>query len=349
VKSVLVTGGAGYIGSHACRALAQAGYEPVTYDNLSTGHRWAVRWGPLVQGDLANRRLLSQTFDKYRIGAVMHFAACAEVEPSMREPGKYFHNNVVNSLGLLETMLDAGVPHIVFSSTCATYGVPISMPIREELPQAPVNPYGESKRFVERALHWYGEAHDFKWVALRYFNAAGADPEGEIGEAHDPETHLIPLVVQAALGLRPSVEIRGTDYPTPDGTAVRDYIHVGDIAGAHVRALEYLRGGGRSCALNLGTGAGHSVRQVVHAVEHVCGWRVPAVEGPARPGDPPALVADSRRAGEVLGWTPRYTGLDAIVRSAWNWHAAQPSSRRAAAVAGIPAESAVSDAAAAVA
>ena len=247
-KNILVTGGAGYIGSHACKALAGAGYRPIAYDNLIYGHREAVRWGPLVEADLADRLRLAATLAEHDISAVMHFAAFAYVGESMTKPGLYFRNNLVNTLGLLDEMVTAGVRHIVFSSTCATYGTPERTPITEDTPQRPVNPYGESKLMVERALHWYGEAHGLRYAALRYFNAAGADPDGEIGEDHDPETHLIPLILDTAIGRRQRIDIYGTDYPTSDGTAVRDYIHVQDLAEAHVAAIGHLGGGGESSA-----------------------------------------------------------------------------------------------------
>ena len=318
--SILVTGGAGYIGSHAAKALARAGYEPVTYDNLGRGHRAAVKWGPLVEGDLADRALLVETLRRHNIAAVMHFAAFAYVGESVTEPERYFRNNVANSLVLLEAMGEAGVGRIVFSSTCATYGLPEKMPIAEDTPQRPVNPYGESKLMIERMLYWLGQARGLGSAALRYFNAAGADPDGEIGEEHDPETHLIPLVLQTALGQRAGVEIFGTDYPTPDGTAVRDYIHVHDLAEAHVLALAHLLKGGSSLALNLGTGQGHSVRAVIDAAERVTGRPIARRETARRSGDPPTLVADARAAQAALGWTPRLSGLDEIVASAWRWH-----------------------------
>ncbi len=258
--SILVTGGAGYIGSHACKALARAGYMPVVYDNLSRGHRAAVRWGPLVEGDLADRDRLCGAIRDHRVAAVMHFAAYAYVGESVGDPALYYRNNLCGTLSLLEAMRETGVGEIVFSSTCATYGIPDAVPIGESAAQHPVNPYGETKLAIERALHWYGQAYAVRSVSLRYFNAAGADPECEIGEDHEPETHLVPLVLQAALGQRPAIEIYGTDYPTADGTAVRDYIHVHDLASAHLRAFERLRAGGDSVALNLGTGQGHSVR-----------------------------------------------------------------------------------------
>ena len=320
---VLVTGGAGYIGSHTARALAASGHEPVVLDNLSAGHRWAVKWGPFIEADLANRDLLPRILKEQQVEAVMHFAASLLVNESVREPRKYFWNNVVNTLHLLDAMLEAGVTRIIFSSSAATYGDPEKIPMPEEHRQRPVNPYGETKLMMERALEWYGRAYGLKWIALRYFNAAGADPEGGLGEEHDPETHLIPLIVLAALGRRPYVEIYGTDYPTPDGTAIRDYIHVSDLAEAHVRALEHLARGGESRALNLGTGQGHSVREVISAVGKVSPHPVPVREGPRREGDPPALVADPSQAARILGWKPQQSGLDAIVQSAWKWHSAR--------------------------
>jgi len=319
-QTVLVTGGAGYIGSHACKALARAGHVPVVYDNLSRGYPEAVRWGPLVEGDLADRDRLVDTLGAQRINAVMHFAAFAYVGESVGDPALYYRNNLGGSLSLLDAMREAGVGTIVFSSTCATYGIPAIVPIAETTPQAPVNPYGETKLAIERALHWYGAAYGIRSIALRYFNAAGADPEGEIGERHEPETHLIPLVVRAALGQRGQVEIYGTDYPTPDGTAIRDYIHVQDLAEAHVLALDRLAAG-HACAaaLNLGTGTGHSVREIVAAVERASGRAVPYRDAPRRAGDPPALVADARLAGEQLGWRPSLSDLDTIVGTALAW------------------------------
>jgi UDP-arabinose 4-epimerase len=323
MKSVLVTGGAGYIGSHAAKALAEAGYRPVVYDNLVHGHRWAVKWGPLVEGDIADRDLLVRTIEAHRIDAVMHFAAFAYVGESVARPEIYFQNNVVGSLALLEAMRLTGLGRIVFSSTCATYGTPERQPITESTEQRPVNPYGETKLMIERALHWYGQAHGIATVALRYFNAAGADPAGEIGEAHEPETHLIPLILDAAAGRRPAIDIFGTDYPTRDGTCVRDYIHVADLAEAHVRALDHLAAGGGSVALNLGTGRGHTVREVIAAVERATGRPVPRRETGRRAGDPAELVADPTRAAERLGWRATRSGLDTIVSTAWTWHRGQ--------------------------
>jgi UDP-arabinose 4-epimerase len=320
-QSILVTGGAGYIGSHACKALARAGYLPVAYDNLSRGHREAVRWGPLVEGDIADHTRLRAAITEHRMSAVMHFAAYAYVGESVGDPGLYYRNNLCGTLAMLEVLRDCGVRNIVFSSTCATYGLPETVPIRETAPQRPVNPYGETKLAIERALHWYGQAHQLRWVALRYFNAAGADRDSEIGEDHEPETHLVPLVLQAALGRREAIEIYGTDYPTPDGTAIRDYIHVDDLAEAHLRALERLLAGGEAIALNLGSGRGHSVREVIAAAEGVCGRKIPLREAPRRPGDPPALVADPALAARTLGWHAQHSSLDTIIRTALAWHA----------------------------
>ncbi|MHB8654170.1 MAG: UDP-glucose 4-epimerase GalE [Terriglobia bacterium] len=320
---ILVTGGAGYIGSHTAKALARAGYEPVVLDNFVTGHRPAARWGRLVEGDLQDPALISKVIKEHDVKAVIHFAASLLVGESMAQPQKYFWNNAVNTLKLLDAMLSTGVKHIVFSSSAAVYGTPDKVPIPEDHALRPINPYGETKLIMERALHWYGLAYGLRSAALRYFNAAGADPQSEIGEDHNPETHLIPLIVRATLGLIPFVEIYGTDYSTPDGTAIRDYIHVTDLADAHVLALRYLMEGGESVALNLGTGRGFSVREVVAAVERSSGGRkTPIRDAPRRVGDPPSLVADPGRAVDLLGWHPQYSDLDTIVQTAWNWHAA---------------------------
>jgi UDP-glucose-4-epimerase GalE len=324
MRNILVTGGAGYIGSHAAKALARAGYRPVTYDNLVYGNHWAVQWGPFVEGDIGDRALLLDTFERYQIEAVMHFAAFAYVGESMTKPGLYFENNVTKSLVLLDAMATARIRPMVFSSTCATYGTPEASPITEDMPQRPVNPYGETKLMVERALHWYGKAHGLASVALRYFNAAGADAEGDIGESHLPETHLIPLILDAALGRRAAIDIYGTDYPTQDGSCVRDYIHVADLADAHVLALDHLLAGGASAAVNLGTGRAYSVREVIAAAERVTGKRVPRREMPRRAGDPPVLVADSSRARSLLGWQPHRSDLETIIRTAWTWHLHTP-------------------------
>jgi UDP-glucose-4-epimerase GalE len=320
VKNILVTGGAGYIGSHTAKALAAAGYQPIVLDNLSTGNSWAVQWGPLFNHDLADCNLIRTVIEKNNIESVVHFAANAYVGESMRYPQKYFDNNVINSLNLLNTMLQCGVQNIVFSSSCATYGDPKFVPISENHPQVPVNPYGDSKLFIEKVLRWFGESHGMRSVCLRYFNAAGADPEIEIGEHHDPETHLIPLIIEAALTQSEPVKVFGTDYPTPDGSAIRDYVHVTDLANAHVKALRYLEHGGENTALNLGTGSGHSVREVIKSVERVTGYCVPLCESPRRAGDPPVLAANANKAKEILDWTPHFINLDEIVDTAWNWH-----------------------------
>lgn len=291
----------------------------IVVDNLQRGHRQAVRWGPFVKADIGDRSALQDIFEQYPIDSVVHFAAFAYVGESMQAPERYFRNNVANTLTLLESMQTAGVRKIVFSSSCATYGYPQRVPISEDHAQQPVNPYGESKLMVERMLHWYGIVHGFSWVALRYFNAAGADPETELGEDHDPETHLIPLSIAAALGTIPRLEIYGTDYDTPDGTAVRDYLHVTDLAEAHLAALKYLDSGGASAPFNLGTGSGHSVREVVDAVKQVTGHAVPYQELPRRSGDPACLIADASRAAKLLEWHPRHSSLDEIIRTAWKW------------------------------
>ncbi len=332
MKNILVTGGAGYIGSHAAQALARAGYRPVSYDNMIYGNDWAVQWGPLVVGDIGDRQKLLETIERFDIAAVMHFAAFAYVGESMSKPGLYFDNNVTKSLTLIDAVRTAGIRHFVFSSSCATYGTPDRMPITESTPQRPVNPYGETKLIIERALHWTSQAHDFNSVALRYFNACGADPEGRIGESHDPETHLIPLILEAALGHRAAIDIYGTDYPTQDGSCVRDYIHVTDLADAHVRALDYLIDGGSSTAVNLGTGHGHSVREVIAAVERATGRRVPRREMPRRAGDPAVLIADPSRAAALLGWYPALSDLDTVIETALAWHARETVPSRAFAV-----------------
>jgi UDP-arabinose 4-epimerase len=320
---ILITGGAGYIGSHAAKALANAGHYPVVVDNLQRGHREAVRWGPLVEADVADRAALQRLFRQYPIEAVIHFAAFAYVGESMRVPDRYFRNNVVATLNLLDVMREEGVQEIVFSSSCATYGHPRQMPITEDHVQEPVNPYGESKLMVERLLHWYGSAYGLSWVALRYFNAAGADPEGELGEDHDPETHLIPLAISAALGDIPYLEIYGADYDTVDGTAVRDYLHVADLADAHLASLRYLSSGGASTAFNLGTGSGHSVREVIAMVESLTGRNVPVREVERRPGDPACLISQAAKAAKLLGWRPHHSTLEEMVQTACNWRVAR--------------------------
>ncbi|MBD2059867.1 UDP-glucose 4-epimerase GalE [Oculatella sp. FACHB-28] len=321
--TILVTGGAGYIGSHAVLALQQADYEVVVLDNLVYGHRDLVEkvlQVELVVGDTCDRALLDQLFASRNIAAVMHFAAYAYVGESVTDPAKYYRNNFIGTLTLLEAMVAASVNKFVFSSTCATYGVPKTVPIPEDHPQDPINPYGATKLMVERVLADFGVAYGLKSVCFRYFNAAGADPAGRLGEDHIPETHLIPLVLLAALGQRESISILGTDYPTPDGTCIRDYIHVADLASAHVLGLEYLLKGGDTDVFNLGNGNGFSVKQVIETAKQVTGRDFKVVEGDRRPGDPPALVGSGEKASKILGWQPQYADLSKILSHAWQWH-----------------------------
>lgn len=323
---ILVTGGAGYIGSHTAKSLAAAGIEPYVFDNLSTGHAAAVRWGPLIIGDLEDVSLLQEVLETYGISAVIHFAAKAYVGESIIDPEPYLHTNVSGTLTLLRAMRAAGVRDIVFSSTCATYGVPDRVPITEDAIQRPINPYGESKLFIERALRSYGAAYGLRSIILRYFNAAGADKDGEIGEMHDPETHILPNVIATALGQRDVLDVFGADYPTHDGTAVRDFVHVDDLAKAHVRALNHITSGGESNVFNLGTGRGWSIREIISSVESVSGRHVRVRIGGRRQGDPPILVADASKANQVLGWEPQHSNLECIVQSAWAWHVSQSNS-----------------------
>lgn len=320
MKHVLVTGGAGYIGSHACKALAASGYVPVTFDNMVYGHESAVRWGPLVRGDILDRAALDAVIRDWQPIAVMHFAAFAYVGESVANPGKYYRNNVAGSLNLLEALRDHGIDRFVFSSTCATYGMPDVVPIPENHAQRPINPYGSSKLMIERMLRDFDVAHGLRSISLRYFNAAGADPEAETGEVHDPETHLIPLVLDAAAGRRPEIVVYGDDYDTPDGTCIRDYVHVADLADAHVLALSALEGGAGTDAYNVGNGRGYSVREVIDTARTVTGGNIPARIGERRPGDPPRLVADAGRIREELGWQPRHPDLTDMIDTAWRWH-----------------------------
>ena len=320
---MLVTGGAGYIGSHTAKALARSGYQVVVFDNLAAGHRAAVRWGPLVEGDIRDVAAVRAALRRHDVSAVLHFAAFLDVGESVRDPMRYYRNNVDGALGVIEAMLAESVPHFIFSSTCATYGEPLETPITEAHPQRPINSYGETKLAVERALPHFEKAHGLRSMALRYFNAAGADPDGEIGEDHSPEIHIIPRAIEAALG-GPGLEVFGDDYPTPDGTCLRDYIHVTDLADAHVKALEALVETGRSGAYNLGVGRPHSVKDVIEAVERIAGRRVPWTIAPRRPGDPAVLYAAAHKAQAELHWTPRFPDLDAIVGTAWAWHRAHP-------------------------
>ena len=320
---VLVVGGAGYIGSHMVRLLDRAGHHVVVLDNLSTGFREAVTAGTLVVGDMGDRALVESTLREHAIDSVMHFAACALVGESVQDPGKYYQNNVAGTLALLEAMRVVGVKKIVLSSTCATYGIPDEMPIREGTPQDPVNPYGFSKLVCERMLEDYACAYGFGYAALRYFNAAGASPDGGIGEDHDPETHLIPIVLQVALQQRDSIAIFGEDWPTRDGSCVRDYVHVDDLGMAHLAALERIEPGA-GIKVNLGTGRGYSVREVIEVCREVSGARIEVESGPRRQGDPPELVADPGLARELLGWAPKYTDIRSIIETAWQWHQAHP-------------------------
>jgi UDP-glucose-4-epimerase GalE len=320
---ILVTGGAGYIGSHTVRLLLSRGHDVWVYDNLSFGHRAAVPAERLLVGDLSDEARLDHALLQHRIEAVIHFAAFAYVGESVRDPAKYYRNNLVNTLILMDVMRRQQIGRFVFSSTCATYGIPERVPITEEEPQKPINPYGATKLAVERALADFAAAYGWGYAALRYFNASGASPDGTIGEDHDPETHLIPIVLQVAQGRRPHVEVFGTDYPTPDGTCIRDYIHVDDLAEAHLLALEKLEPG-KELRCNLGTGRGYSVREVIRTAEEVTGKPVAVKETPRRAGDPPVLVAAADRAQRELGWRPRYTELRPIIETAWNWHRTHP-------------------------
>lgn len=318
--AILICGGAGYIGSHTNKLLSQQGYDTVIFDNLVYGHKEAVKWGTFVQGDLKNQEEIEAVFQKYPIDAVLHFAAYAYVGESVREPEKYYYNNVVNTLNLFHVMKKYHCDKIIFSSTCATYGEPEKVPITEEMPQKPINPYGETKLTIERIFRDYEKAYGLKYVVLRYFNAAGADPDGEIGESHDPETHIIPLVLDAASGKRPDIKVFGTDYPTPDGSCVRDYIHVTDLAQAHLLALRYLENGGESDCFNLGNEKGTSVLEAIDAVKRVTGRDFKVTLTDRRPSDPAVLVGSSEKAKAVLGWKPEYADIDTIVRHAWEWH-----------------------------
>jgi UDP-glucose 4-epimerase len=321
--NVLVVGGAGYIGSHMVRLLDRAGHDVIVLDNLSVGHVASVTAGKLVVGDMRDRNLVQRLLRDHQIDAVIHFAACALVGESVVEPAKYYQNNVVATLELLESMRACDVKKLVFSSTCATYGVPSTVPISEKQKQEPVNPYGFTKLVIERALTDYASAYGFGFAALRYFNAAGASPEGDIGEDHDPESHLIPIVLQVALGQRERITVFGDDWPTSDGTCVRDYIHVDDLGAAHLAALERIEPG-KGIKLNLGTGVGFSVRQIIETCRQVTGCDIPEVRGQRRPGDPPELIADARMANSVLGWTPKYKTPRPIIETAWNWHQSHP-------------------------
>ncbi len=317
---ILVVGGAGYIGSHINKLLNRKGYKTVVFDNLIYGHREFVKWGDFILGDMSDIEQLRLVFKKTPIKAVMHFAALAYVGESVEDPQKYYMNNVANTLNILKVMREFNVNNFIFSSTCATYGNPVKIPITEDHPQNPINPYGQSKLMVEKILSDYSNAYGLKYVALRYFNAAGADPDCEIGEWHEPETHLIPLVLDAAIGKRESIKVFGTDYDTPDATCIRDYIHVTDLADAHILALEYLFNGGKSDVFNLGNGKGFSVKDVIETAKKVSGKNIVEVASPRRAGDPAVLVGSAQKTTEVLNWQPQYFELTKIIETAWNWH-----------------------------
>lgn len=323
MTTVLVTGGAGYIGSHVVKDLGEKGFQVIVLDNLSTGHRDAVLAGKLIEGDLADTALLDRVFEQYRPAAVMHFAAFIEVGESVKDPIKYYRNNAANAINLLSAMERHRVENFIFSSTAAVYGIPETVPISEVQPIRPINPYGQAKAFVEKVLHDASGTGRIRYVSLRYFNAAGADPGGGIGERHDPESHLIPLTLKAAKDTRRSITIFGTDYPTPDGTCIRDYVHVSDLADAHLRALDHLLEKGGSKSFNCGYGHGYSVREVIDAAKRVTGVDIRVETAARRPGDPPALVADSTALRQTFGWTPRHDDLDYIVRTAWDWERKQ--------------------------
>lgn len=320
MKKILIVGGAGYIGSHVNKLLNETGHKTVVFDNLSTGYRCLARWGDFFKGDLACKSDLSRCFRKHRFSAVIHLAAYAYVGESVEAPAKYYRNNVANTLNLLDAMREVGINKLVFSSSCAVYGVPSRLPMRETSPFDPVNPYGRTKLVMEWIMADYAAAYGLKYAALRYFNAAGADPDEEVGELHTPETHLIPLALDVAAGLRRDVKVFGSDYPTPDGTCVRDYIHVSDLASAHLLALQYLERGGINGGFNLGNGKGFSVLDVIRTAEKVSGKKIRVKMAPRRAGDPPALVASPSRARRVLGWRPVSPGLETIITHAWQWH-----------------------------
>ena len=322
-KRVLVTGGAGYVGSHCCKAFHSAGWDVVVYDNLSRGWREFVKWGPLIEGDILDRDHLFRAFQDVKPDAVAHFAALAYVGESVEQPGTYYRNNVVGSMNIFDAMLSVGADKLVFSSTCATYGEPQYLPIDEAHPQNPINPYGRSKLMVEKILQDYSDAFGLRSVSLRYFNAAGADPDGDVGERHEPETHLIPLALRGAGDPNYTLSILGDDYETRDGSAIRDYIHVADLADAHLRSLDYLAKDGATTKVNLGTGSGTSVIEIRDSVQSITARDVKSVIAPRRPGDPAALVAAPNRAKDLLGWVPKNSSVDQLIRDAWNWHVSE--------------------------
>jgi len=324
MKNILVVGGAGYIGSYMCKYLAKKGYNPIVLDNLVYGHRQAVGWGPFIKASMADSKLLKSIFTEYRVEAVMHFAAFCYVGESVLEPGKYYRNNVANTLNLLEVMIENNVKSFIFSSSCATYGEPIEIPITERHPQNPITPYGRSKLMVEQILKDFSNAYGLKYVSLRYFNAAGADPDGEVGEDHRPETHLISLVLQTALGQRERINIFGDNYPTKDGTCIRDYVHIADLAQAHLLALERLMNGMQEGEYNLGNGDGFSVKEVIEVALNVTGRAIASKVTKRRPGDPAVLIGSSKKIIKELGWKPQFADLSTIIETAWKWHKSHP-------------------------
>ena len=324
MKNILIVGGAGYIGSYMCKYLARNGYHPIVLDNLVYGHRQAVKWGPFIAGQMADTKLLDQIFKEHPIAAVMHFAAFCYVGESVEDPGKYYQNNVAATITLLEEMLKKNIKNFIFSSSCAVYGEPVEIPITEQHPYNPINPYGRSKLMVEQILQDFRAAYGLEYVALRYFNAAGADPEGEIGEEHNPETHLIPLVLKTALGQRETINIFGDDYATKDGTCIRDYIHIDDLAQAHLLALDRLLNGLPGGQYNLGNGDGYSVKEVIEVARNITSKQIPAKIVERRPGDPAVLIGSSEKAFKELGWKPQFADLNAIVETAWQWHKTHP-------------------------
>ncbi len=326
--NILVIGGAGYIASYMCKYLAKSGYQPIVLDNLIYGHRESVRWGPFFKGSMADRNLLSHIFSEYEISTVMHFAAFCYVGESITDPGKYYRNNVAATIGLLEMMVEKNISNFIFSSSCATYGEPVEIPITEQHPQNPINPYGRSKLMVEQILRDFRIAYDLKYVSLRYFNAAGADPDGELGEDHKPETHLIPLVLQTALGQKEVLHIFGDDYPTRDGTCIRDYIHIDDLAQAHLLAMERLINNVGDGEYNLGNGNGYSVKEVVETANRITGKPIASKITKRRIGDPAVLIGSSEKAIKELGWKPRFSDLDMIIETAWKWHRNHPDGYR---------------------
>ncbi len=318
--NILVTGGAGYIGSHCCKELSKKGFHPITIDNLIYGHKNFVRWGEFFQGDVGDPTHLKECLSQYKIDAVMHFAAYAYVGESVEDPLKYYENNLRNTIQLLHAVLENDIKYFVFSSTCSTYGNPQKTPIDEDHPLNPINPYGKTKRMIEEILRDYQIAYGLKYISLRYFNAAGADPDAEVGEDHDPETHLIPLVLDAAAGKRKAIKVFGTDYGTPDGTCIRDYIHVTDLAQAHILALQQLTDGADSSVYNLGNGQGFSVLEVIERARKITGKNIAVENSDRRPGDPPVLIASNEKAARELGWKPQYADIDDIIGTAWKWH-----------------------------